>query len=344
MSHVRVAVSWTPFKRRYDLAFLILAVTFVGSFVASGFEAFPLITPEILLIRAFGVAAIFLLHFILVIGPMARLDRRWLPLLANRRHLGVFCFLLALTHAVLVIATYHAGGDFDPLLSVLVSDAGPRATAFPFQAFGLFALLVLFAMAATSHDFWLAALGAPAWKTLHMLVYVAWLALIVHVGMGVLQSETDPFYAILSGLGVALVAGLQLAAGWKQRALDRESASTDDYVEVCRLDQLVENRPLGVNVCGDRVAVLRYDGDRIAAVSGICQHQNGPLAEGRYLDGCLTCPWHGFQYRVEDGRAPAPFTESLPVFPVRLDGDRVLVQRRPLPAGTRVEPARIEPS
>ena len=38
---------------------------------------------------AFGVAGMLLLHFIPIIGPMARLDRRRLPFLYHRRHLGL---------------------------------------------------------------------------------------------------------------------------------------------------------------------------------------------------------------------------------------------------------------
>jgi len=342
MSHARVAVSWTPFKKRFDGMLIALVVTYLVAFVGVGFTLFPKITPEILLIRAFGTAAILLLNLILVIGPLARLDRRWLPLLANRRHAGVSCFLLALIHAVLVIGTYHAGSEFDPLLSIFVSDAGMRAAAFPFQAFGFFALLVLFAMAATSHDFWLAALGAPAWKALHMLVYAAWLLLIVHVSMGVLQSETHPLLLGAMGTSIVVVGGLHLASAWKQSAFDEDPhAGATDWVDVAAVDDLPTDRPLGVSLSGDRVALVKTDRG-VSAVSGICQHQNGPLAEGRMIDGCLTCPWHGFQYRVEDGCAPAPFTEKLPTFRVKIEDGRVYVHPTPLPAGTFVEPAKVD--
>lgn len=342
MSHVRVAVGWTPFKKRFDGVLVLLVVAYLAAFVGVGFALFPKITPEILLIRAFGTAAILLLNLILVIGPLARLDRRWLPLLANRRHAGVTCFLLAAVHAVLVIGTYHAGGTMDPLFSIFLSDAGLRASAFPFQAFGFVALLVLFAMAATSHDFWLAALGAPAWKALHMLVYAAWLALIVHVVMGVLQSETHPAYLAATAGSILVVGGLHVAAGWKQRSLDdAPHLGATDWVDVAAFADLPDDRPLGITLSGDRIALVKTERG-VSAVSGICQHQNGPLAEGRMIDGCLTCPWHGFQYRIEDGCAPDPFTEKLPTFRVKLEGERVFVHPTPLPAGTFVEPARRE--
>lgn len=342
MSHSYQAVGWNPFKRRYDLVLVALIVLFLGGFVGVGLARFPAITMEILVLRATGTAAIVLLHLVLVVGPMARLDRRWLPLLYNRRHLGVAVFLLALIHGTLAVLTYHAFGTENMIVSVFTRDAGATMGSFPFQAFGFGALLILFVMAATSHDFWLANLTAPVWKTLHMLVYLAYAMLVVHVAFGILQAETSVVFAGAMALGLVVVVGLHLVAGWKQRGLDDEGSGQgagDGFVAVCAVAALVENEPYGVTVGGERVAVLRYEGNRISAVSGVCQHQNGPLAEGRYVFGCLTCPWHGYQYKPEDGTSPEPFTEKIPTFRVRVADGQVWVHPQPLAAGTRVEPA-----
>ena len=64
-------------------------------------------------------------------------------------------------------------------------------------------------MAATSHDFWLANLTAPIWKALHMLVYVAYALLVLHVTFGVLQGEGSPVYVGATALGLVTVLGLQ---------------------------------------------------------------------------------------------------------------------------------------
>ena len=265
----------------------------------------------------------------------------WLPLVYNRRHLGVTMFLLAFIHAFLAFVTYHVGGPINPVLSVFTSDAGARMSTFPFQAFGAVALVILFVMAATSHDFWLANLTAPVWKTLHMLVYIAYVLLVVHVAFGVLQSETSPVYAVLMGLGVIGIGGFHLIAGFSQRAIESESASSpqeEDFVEICKVTDLTENVPFGASVNGERVAVILYEGNRISCLSGVCQHQNGPLAEGRFKYGCLTCPWHGYQYKPQDGTSPEPFTEKIPTFDVKIINGRVLVRSKPNPAGTPVEP------
>jgi nitrite reductase/ring-hydroxylating ferredoxin subunit len=95
-----------------------------------------------------------------------------------------------------------------------------------------------------------------------------------------------------------------------------------------------------VSLSGERVAIFRYDG-KISAVSNVCQHQNGPLGEGRIIDGCITCPWHGYQYRPQDGASPPPFTEKVPTFRTKVVEGRVWVHPQANPPGTHVEPARV---
>jgi methionine sulfoxide reductase heme-binding subunit len=52
------------------------------------------------------------------------------------------------------------------------------------------------------------------------------------------------------------------------------------------------------------------------------------------LTGLVTCPWHGYQYRLADGCAPPPFTEKLVTYRVRLRDGNIEVDPRPLPPGT----------
>src|SRR5262249_34390106 len=147
-------VSWNPTKKRYDLVAGGLIVAFLALFAGVQAVVRPELTIETLLIRALAAAAFTLLNVILCIGPLARLDRRFLPLLYNRRHLGVMMFTLALAHGVFSIVQFHALGTLDPLVSVLVSNSHYSSIRdLPFQPFGLAALAILFVMAATSHDF-----------------------------------------------------------------------------------------------------------------------------------------------------------------------------------------------
>jgi sulfoxide reductase heme-binding subunit YedZ len=341
MSAGYVAVGWSPGKRRYDAVVFGAAALFLATFVGVGLWVRPEITAETLLIRAFGTLALTLLHVVLAIGPLARLDGRFLPLLWNRRHLGVTMFLFALAHGGFALFQFHALGDRNPLVSLLTSNTRWASLAqFPFQQLGAAALLILFLMAATSHDFWLTNLTAPVWKTLHMAVYLAYALLVGHVALGALQDATSPLPVILLGAGLVTLVALHLLAAMKGRALDREVSglAVEGFVEACRVGEIREGRARIVTIGAERVAIFRYGG-KLSAVSNVCQHQNGPLGEGRILDGCITCPWHGFQYRPADGASPAPFTERVPTFRLRLvEGDRIFLDPQPLAAGTYVEP------
>jgi methionine sulfoxide reductase heme-binding subunit len=341
MSVEYVAVQWNRQKRIYDLVLVGGVAAYLVSFGMLCEFWFPYVTEEIMLMRAFGTAAFLLLHIILCIGPLCRLNPKFLPLLYNRRHAGVTMFLLGLIHAVLVITTYHAGGNINPVLSIFVSSPLTFSPAgVPFQPFGFFALVILFLMAATSHDFWLRNLSAPVWKSLHMLVYLAYALLVLHVTFGVLQSEISSVYALTLGAGLVVVLGLHIAAARKEIAKDREIKSGNDFVDVCGVAEIPENRARIVCLAGERVAIFKYDG-KISAVSNVCQHQNGPLGEGKILNGCITCPWHGYQYLPETGASPPPFVEKVPTFNTRVREGRVLVHPQPNPAGVRSEPAQI---
>ena len=141
MSAGYVAVGWSPGKRRYDAIVFGAAALFLATFVGVGLWLRPEITAETLLIRAFGTLALALLHVVLAIGPLARLDRRYLPLLWNRRHLGVTMFVFALAHGGFALFQFHALGDRNPLVSLLTSNTHWTSVAqFPFQQLGAAAL------------------------------------------------------------------------------------------------------------------------------------------------------------------------------------------------------------
>ena len=337
------AVQWNRQKKFYDFALVGGVALYLLAFGETTEMLFPLVTEEILLMRAFGTAAFLLLHIILCIGPLCRLNPKFLPLLYNRRHAGVTCFLLALIHAVLVVATYHAGGDLNPILSIFVSSPLTGSIAgVPFQPFGFFALVILFLLAATSHDFWLTNLTAPVWKALHMAVYFAYALLVLHVSFGTLQGETSWFYVAATALGFATVLALHIAAALREIPLDAElkNKAVAGLVDACAVADLPENRARIVCLSGERVAIFKYDG-KISAVSNVCQHQNGPLGEGKIVDGCITCPWHGYQYVPETGASPPPFVEKVPTFNVRVQNGRVWIDPKPNPAGARAHPALI---
>jgi nitrite reductase/ring-hydroxylating ferredoxin subunit/DMSO/TMAO reductase YedYZ heme-binding membrane subunit len=346
MSHQYQAIGWNRQKRFYDLTIIAGVVIYMALFVGLTAFLFPYATAETMLIRATGSAAFLLLHVVLCIGPLCRLDSRFLPLLYNRRHLGVMTFVLGAFHGLFAIIQFHSLGDTDPLVSLLTSNQNFRSLPdFPFQQLGFLALLVLFLMAATSHDFWLRNLTPPVWKSLHMLVYVAYALLIGHVTLGVLQSEMSPVLVIATGTGLAIVLGLHLAAARQERKVDANKPTSvpSGFVDACAVDSIPEKCAAVCSVNGERVAIFKYDG-KISAISNVCRHQNGPLGEGKIIDGCVTCPWHGYQYLPETGASPPPFTEKVSTFQTRIVNRRVWIDPTPNAPGTRIEPCQIPKS
>ena len=333
------AVQWNRHKLVYDALALGLVGLYLASYLLLAALTGSQITWETQRLRAFGSCAFLMLTLILSIGPLARLDRRFLPLLYNRRHLGVLTFLVALCHAVLVLDWYHGHGVIDPLLSLLTGNSHyGRFPGFPFETLGLLALAILYVMAATSHDFWLGYLSPPIWKVIHMAVYLAYGLLVMHVALGALQEDRDLLLPILLGASVLVVTTLHILASRREALVDAGTAFEAGWLPVGPPDSIAEGRArIVVPPAGERIAVFRHQG-RLSAVSNVCAHQNGPLGEGRIIDGCITCPWHGFQFRPEDGCSPPPFTDKIPTYRLRLERGIVQVDPVPLPPGTRVEP------
>lgn len=338
MSAAYRAVKWNRAKVRYDLALGLAVALFLAGFVGVGLVAWPGDALPTLLIRATALASFALLTVALLIGPAARLDPRLAPLLYNRRHLGVVVCALALAHVALVTLVYHGFGERWAIASVLDSALAFRnsPTLVPFEFFGLLALVVLVLMAATSHDFWLRTLTPRAWKGLHMLVYPAYGAIVAHIALGFLLDERDPALFALVALAAALVVGAHLASGVVQMRRDARAAreSRDHAIDACAATDIPLRRARIVRAPGGApIAVFRVapgdTADCFRALSNVCAHQGGPLGEGRVLDGCATCPWHGHQFDADSGRAPAPYTDRVPVYSLSVRDGRVLVHTQP---------------
>ena len=173
----------------------------------------PQVTQETLIIRSTATLAILLLHIILAIGPLARINpvfpstviqqaTSWCNDVYNR-----YCAWIVL------IIQFHALGNINPILSVFQSNTHYESVSkFPFELFGVVALMILFLMAITSHDFWLHNLGPKAWKTLHMMVYLAYALIILHILLGVIQYETSPMLVSLLAIGMMTIISLHLIA------------------------------------------------------------------------------------------------------------------------------------
>jgi sulfoxide reductase heme-binding subunit YedZ len=342
MSVSYASVLWNKQKKKYDLGILAFVLSFSILFFVGHVVIHPSATFETIFIRNFGLLAFLMLHVILIIGPLARINTKYLIVLYNRRHLGVTMFIMAAVHGVFSILNFHSLSDTNPVKSVFLSNLEYDSLInFPFQVLGFIALIILALMATTSHDFWLKNLGAKLWKAMHMLVYIAYALIILHVILGALQNETSPYLFGAVLFGFVLVASLHIYSGLKERGVDQPLDKSDqEFIEICQIDEINQNRAKIFTVSGERVAVFKYDG-KLSAVNNVCKHQGGPLGEGKVVDGCITCPWHGYQYLPQNGQSPPPFKEKVGTYKLKLEGSTILINPIPLPEGTEVEPVII---
>jgi sulfoxide reductase heme-binding subunit YedZ len=141
-----------------------------------------------------GDWAVFMLLACLVITPLRRLSPKIAFLIRFRRLIGLYAFFYASLH----LATYiflFSGYDLPMVLTAvraghpgtivqewkivwprILSDLLKRR----FIQVGLFAWVILLALAVTSPAFILRAMGGKNWQRLHSLIYVAAIAAVIH--------------------------------------------------------------------------------------------------------------------------------------------------------------------
>lgn len=326
------AVGWNRQKKIYDWLIFSFCTTYLLTFVIVTAIFNPDYTFETVLLRSTATLATLLLHVILAIGPLCRINKKFLPFLYNRRHLGVTMFSIALVHGAFGIFQFHGLSNTNPIVSLFISNTEFNSISqFPFHALGFFALIIFFLMAITSHDFWLHNLSPKIWKTLHMFVYLAYLLVILHVMLGVVQYETNPVFVVLILAGAGILVFLHLLAGTREVRKDNErfpvGSNTElltGFVKVCASDEFEEGKAKIFCVDTERIAVYLHE-NKLYAIHNVCKHQGGPLGEGKILDGCITCPWHGYQYLPQNGQSPPPFKEKVSTYDVKVFNGNVWI-------------------
>jgi nitrite reductase (NADH) small subunit len=98
-----------------------------------------------------------------------------------------------------------------------------------------------------------------------------------------------------------------------------------EWVAVATVDECPPGSALE-RVAGDFiVALFNVDGE-YHALDGVCPHQGGPLGKGPLTACIVTCPWHGWQFDVRDGRHSLNPRMVQPRFAVRVENETILVE------------------
>ncbi len=79
-------------------------------------------------------------------------------------------------------------------------------------------------------------------------------------------------------------------------------------------------------IAGEHVLALFNVDGIYYALDGVCSHQGGPLGKGSVSDCIVTCPWHGWQFDVRDGRHQLNPRIAQPHFAVRVEDEVILIE------------------
>ncbi|MFD0268510.1 bifunctional 3-phenylpropionate/cinnamic acid dioxygenase ferredoxin subunit [Streptomyces sp. NPDC127106] len=97
------------------------------------------------------------------------------------------------------------------------------------------------------------------------------------------------------------------------------------YIKACELSELEENTPKRVELDGTPVSIVSTEGS-VYAINDICSHANVSLSEGEVEDCMIECWLHGSAFDLRTGKPSGlPATRPVPVYPVKIEGDDVLV-------------------
>ena len=111
------------------------------------------------------------------------------------------------------------------------------------------------------------------------------------------------------------------------------------FERVCSFSEVPEDGSLRVELPDVDVAIVNFDG-QVFAIEDVCSHAEVALSEGEVEEfkgaPTIECWLHGSCFDLRTGEPTnLPATEPVPVYPVRVEGDDVLVDvDAPLAAAT----------
>ena len=100
-----------------------------------------------------------------------------------------------------------------------------------------------------------------------------------------------------------------------------------EWVVACATDDIDEEDLIRFDHGGQTYAIYHSPEGRFFATAGLCTHEQVHLADGLVMGHLIECPKHNGQFDYRTGEAKrAPVCVNLKTFPVKVEGDRVLVQ------------------
>ena len=102
----------------------------------------------------------------------------------------------------------------------------------------------------------------------------------------------------------------------------------ESYVKVGMVNDFPSGSLKKVTVGAEEV-VIGNIGGQLYAIADKCTHRGGPLNEGELEGTTVTCPWHGGQFNLTNGKVmqPPPMTDAAP-YVVKIEASTVFLKKK----------------
>lgn len=177
------------------------------------------------------------------------------------------------------------------------------------------------------------------WKQLHVLVYIIYFSILLHVFFGALQSQGIILKTVYFAFPIFVLGSH--AAGWvirlrednaiygKIKAINQQFTEDEMiFIGIAKVEDFEEGKGQKFYVSNKPIAVFRFD-NNFFAVSNVCRHQKGPIYKGKVEYGLVECPWHYWTYNLKDGCTSGKEKFCLPKYGTRIKDGIVFVSTEP---------------
>ena len=113
-------------------------------------------------------------------------------------------------------------------------------------------------------------------------------------------------------------------------------APQSDWCDIGPVERFAAAPLTAARIGTTRIVVTHRNGE-FGALSGVCNHAGGPLAEGRLDGGYLVCPWHNWKYHWRTGLGEPGFEgDAVPRYDLRVVDGRLEVSTSPVSKRTHL--------
>ena len=96
------------------------------------------------------------------------------------------------------------------------------------------------------------------------------------------------------------------------------------FVKVATTHQVKPGRGFGTKLDKVFIGIYCIDGEYYA-IDDVCPHMGGSLHHGFMNDCVVSCPLHMWEFDVKTGESVWPGSLNIPAYPVKIEGDDILV-------------------